>query len=70
MNKIIEDFKSVKLTRMQKVLAITAILLICMANANARLAKGDNVKDYYFASVRTVGDSVTVGVLGEFIRIK
>lgn len=66
----IDDFQAVKLTRTQKVLAITAILLVCMANANARLAKGDNVKDYYFASVQTVGDSVTVGVLGKFIRVK
>lgn len=66
----IEDFQAVKLTRIQKVLAITTILLVCMANANARLAKGDNVKDYYFASVRTVGDNVTVGVLGKFIRVK
>lgn len=76
MNEIIEEFKAIELSRMQKFLAILTIVLLILANTNikpseypAYVREGSAI-NLYFATVFTSGDAVSLGIFGQFIRIK
>ncbi len=76
MDEIISDFKAVTLTKMQKVLAILALVLVIMANTNVKpsdysaYVQNGSVSDLYFMTVFKSGDAVSLGVLGQFVRVK
>jgi len=77
MQEIIEDFKSVELTKLQKFIAILGIVLVILANTNIKptdyhkyVRDSGNVTNLYFATVFTNGDAVALGVFNQFVRIK
>ena len=76
MDQIIEDFKSVQLTRIQKFLTILTIVLVILANTNIKPSdyhlyiQGGTVTDLYFATMFKSGDAISLVVFNQFIRLK
>lgn len=83
MNEIIEEFKAVELSKTQRFLIILGIVLVVLANSNPNITgyalyfcgnsaakTSANVTDLYFASLYSEGDSLTLGIFNQFVRIK